>query len=468
MEMRTEQDSLGAVQVPASAWWGAQTQRAVENFPVSGLRFPRVFVSALGMIKHACAEVNVELGLLDAKLGRAIAEAAREVAEGKWDAEFPLDVFQTGSGTSMNMNANEVISNLCNERLGGRRGEKKPVDPNDHVNRGQSSNDVIPTAAHLSVLLFFQRHLFPSLEGLRVSLERKATEFAGIVKLGRTHLMDATPVRLGQEFGGYARQMEKSLRDVRAASDALLELAIGGTATGTGINTPADFGARVAAKLAQFSKIPVVEAKNHFEAQGARDDLVLASGALRRTACALKKIANDVRWMGSGPLGGMGEILIPDLQPGSSIMPGKVNPVMSEVATQVAAQVVGNDVAVAFAGGDGAFELNVFIPVMVHNVLQSALLLDSACRLFSEKCVDGIQANEARCRDLAEKSLMLVTALNPIIGYDQAAKVAKEAYRRGVSVKQVALEQKLITADQAAALFDLSKMTLPGATGAGG
>jgi len=468
MVTRTEHDSLGPVQVPAEAYYGAQTQRAIENFPVSGIRFPRPFIGALGMIKHACAEVNVESGLLDEKLGTAIGEAAREVAEGKWDAEFPLDVFQTGSGTSTNMNANEVIANLCNERLGGQRGSKKPVSPNDHVNKGQSSNDVIPTAAHLSALLSLHRHLFGALETLQKSLQKKATEFDGIVKLGRTHLMDAVPVRLGQEFAGYARQVEKSLRDVRAASETLHELAIGGTAVGTGMNTTPDFGARVAKKLSEYTKIPVVEAKNHFEAQGGRDDLVWVSGALKRTACALRKIANDVRWMGSGPLGALGELRLPDLQPGSSIMPGKVNPVLSEVLVQVAAQVVGNDVAVAIGGQSGAFELNVMIPVMVHNVLQSSEILANGARLFATKCVDGLEANVERCRELAEKSLMLVTGLNPYIGYDRAAKVAQEAYQRGISAKQVALEQKLITEEQAREIFDLAKMTVPGAKGAGG
>lgn len=468
METRTETDSMGPVQVPADAYYGAQTQRAVENFPVSGFRFPRVFIEAIGRIKRACARVNLELGTLEPRLAEAIVQAASDVVDGKRDSDFVLDVFQTGSGTSTNMNANEVIANLANERLGAPRGSKKPVHPNDHVNQGQSSNDVIPTAAHLSSLLALTRDLVPALESLRASLARKAEEFDGVVKLGRTHLMDAVPVRLGQEFGGYARQVEKGIAQIRRASEGLHELALGGTAVGTGLNAPPGFGRRVAAILAQETGLPLREASNHFEAQGARDDLVMVSGALKGLACSLIKIANDIRWMGSGPLGGLGEILIPDLQPGSSIMPGKVNPVMCEVVTQVGAQVIGNDAAIAVAGLGGNFELNVMMPVMIHNLLQSISLLSNASRLFAARCVDGLRANAERCEELAQKSLSLVTVLNPVIGYDRAASLAKEACQRKIGVKQLALEQKLIRPEQAAELFQLRRMTEPGAGGAGG
>ncbi len=467
---RTETDSMGPVQLPLEAYWGAQTQRAVDNFPVSGLRFGRFFIEALGRVKRACAQANLDLGKLDDKIARAIADAALEVIEGKRDGEFVIDVFQTGSGTSTNMNANEVIANLAIERLGGERGAKKPVHPNDHVNKGQSSNDVIPTVAHLSALLALGRDLYPALDRLHASLGRKAKEFDGIVKLGRTHLMDAVPVRLGQEFGGYARQIEKGRDQIRRAADGLCELALGGTAVGTGMNAHPDFARRVCALLAKETALPLREAANHFEAQGARDDLVMVSGALKGLACSLMKVANDVRWMGSGPLGGLGEIQIPDLQPGSSIMPGKVNPVICEVVTQVAAQAIGNDVAVTIGGQGGAFELNVMIPVMSHNLLQSIALLASAARLFADKCVDGIVANADRCEELAHKSLSLATGLNPIIGYDRAAALAKEAFKRKMGVKALALEGKLITEAQAERIFDLKRMTEPGEAegGAGG
>ncbi len=465
---RIENDSMGPVPVPEEALWGAQTQRAIDNFPVSGLRFPRYFLEALGRVKRACALVNLDMGKLDEKLTRAIADAAQEVAEGKHDAHFPVDVFQTGSGTSTNMNANEVISNLANERLGGARGSKKPVHPNDHVNKGQSSNDVIPTVAHVSALLALQRQLYPALQKLATSLEKKAEAFDGIVKNGRTHLMDAVPVRLGQEFGGYARQVRKGIEAIVAASHGAHELALGGTATGTGMNAHPDFARRVIALLAKETGLPLTEAEDHFEAQGGRDDLAVLSGSLKALACALIKIANDIRWMGSGPLGALGEIMLPDLQPGSSIMPGKVNPVLCEVLTQVAAQVIGNDLAVTIGAQGGNFELNVMIPVMVHNVLASTALLANACTLFAARCVDGIQANPERCEELALKSLSLVTALNPIIGYDKAAAVVKEAHRRGIGVKQVALEQKLITEEQARKAFDLRRMTEPGEVEGGG
>ncbi|MBI4565399.1 MAG: class II fumarate hydratase [Planctomycetes bacterium] len=463
---RIEKDSMGSVEVPDDAWWGAQTQRAIQNFPISGLRFPRRFIEALARLKRAAARVNGDLGLLDAKLAAATAEAAGEVADGRWDAEFPLDVFQTGSGTSTNMNANEVIANLANVKLGGERGTKKPVHPNDHVNLGQSSNDMIPSAAHLSALLALHGELFPALDGLHAALDTKAKEFDSIIKLGRTHLMDAVPVRLGQEFGGYAMQVRKGSEQIRRVSEPLRELALGGTAVGTGMNAHPEFARRVCALLANETGLHLREARDHFEAQGSRDDLLMVSGALKGLACGLMKIANDLRWMGSGPLGGLGEILLPDLQPGSSIMPGKVNPVLCEVVTQVAAQVIGNDAAVTIAAQGGALELNVFIPVMAHNVLQAVDLLAASSLQFAKRCVSGIQANAERCEELAHKSLSLVTILNPVIGYDKAAELAKEAYRRRMGVKQLALEKKLITPEQAEKLFQLRPMTEPGLGGA--
>jgi fumarate hydratase class II len=459
MKTRTETDSMGPVLVPEDALWGAQTQRAIENFPISGERFPRVFIEAIGLFKRGAAEFNRESGRLDEKIGGAIAAAATEVIEGRWDAHFPVDVFQTGSGTSFNMNANEVIANVAIEKLGGRRGSKTPVHPNDHVNLGQSSNDIFPSAAHLAALLALKRQLHPALDKLRLSLDRKAKEFDGVVKLGRTHLMDALPVRLGQEFGGYAAQIAKAAREIGRDAECLREMALGGTAVGTGMNAFPGYAESVCAKIAAWTGIPIREAEDHFEAQGARDDLVTASGGLKRLACALMKIANDIRWMGSGPAGGLGEILIPDLQPGSSIMPGKVNPVLCEVVTQVAAQAIGNDAAVAIGGQGGHFELNVMIPVMAVNVLESIRLLSNASSVFAEKCVDGIQANEKRCRELAEQSNMLVTALAPLLGYDRAAALAKEALQQRRSVRQLALEQGAITEEQARRVFDLRAMT---------
>ena len=452
---------MGAVQVPDHGLWGAQTQRAVENFPISGIRFPRAFVEATALFKKGAAEFNVESKRLDDKVGRAIIEAAQEVIDGKWDEHFPVDVFQTGSGTSFNMNMNEVLSNVAIEKLGGQRGSKKPVHPNDHVNMGQSSNDIFPSSAHLAVLIALKRQFAPAVEKLEKSLQKKGKEFDGVVKLGRTHLMDALPVRLGQEFGGYARQIARAREEVRRASECLTEVALGGTAVGTGMNAFPGYAKAVCAKVARWSGIPIREAENHFEAQGARDDLVTVSGALKRLACALMKIANDIRWMGSGPAGGLGEILIPDLQPGSSIMPGKVNPVMCEVVTQVSAQVIGNDAAVAIGGQGGQFELNVMIPVMAINVLDSIKLLSSASGAFAEKCVDGITANEERCRELAEQSNMLVTALAPILGYDRAAALAKEALKKRKTVRQLALEQGAVTEEQAKKVFDLRGMTGP-------
>jgi fumarate hydratase class II len=464
-EFRVEKDSMGDVRVPKDAYYGAQTQRAVENFPVSGHRFPRAFIAAMAHLKSACAEVNLALkpARMTPELCRKIQDACAKVAAGGLDAEFPIDVFQTGSGTSTNMNANEVIANLCNEQ----RGVYKPVHPNDHVNMGQSSNDIIPTAAHLAALLAIDQDLKPALSFLAASLEKKAKEFDPIVKLGRTHLMDAVPVRLGQEFGGYAMQVRKGWEQIERASVGLEELAIGGTATGTGINSHPEFAKRVCALLAAKLGLPLREARNHFEAQGGRDDMAMVSGSLKGLACSLTKIANDIRWMGSGPFGGLGELQIPDLQPGSSIMPGKVNPVMSEMLTQIAAQVIGNDAAITIGAQGGNFELNVMIPVMIANLLTSIAILANGTRLFAARCVDGLKANAEKCAELLEKSPISATALNPIIGYDRAAKLIKEALAKKASVKQLAIEQGLITKEQADKIFDFRKMTEPGETGGG-
>jgi fumarate hydratase class II len=469
---RIEKDTMGEVCVPAEALWGAQTQRAVENFPVSGRRFGRPFIAAVARVKGACAEVNHALRpeRMPLPIARAIREAAEAVAEGRHDDQFPVDVFQTGSGTSSNMNANEVIANLANEALGGKRGDYQPVHPNDHVNMGQSSNDVIPTVAHLATLLALRRDLYPATDRLRDALRRKAGEFDGIVKLGRTHLMDAMPVRLGQVFGGYATQVEKGRGRIEQAAQGLSELALGGTAVGTGVNAPPGFGGRVAEILGRQLDLPVREARDHFEAQGARDDLVAVSGALKGLACSLMKIANDIRWMGSGPAGGLAELVLPDLQPGSSIMPGKVNPVMAEMVAQVAAQVMGHDAAILIGGQGGNFELNVMIPMMIHNLLESIALLSSASRLFADKCIDGLKADARRCAEVLERNPISATVLTPVIGYERAARLVKEAFAKGESVKKLAVEQGLIKAGEADRIFDFRRMTEPGeaAGGAGG
>ncbi|UCF81196.1 MAG: class II fumarate hydratase [Acidobacteriota bacterium] len=458
---RIEKDALGPVKVPAHAYHGAQTQRAAENFPISGWRLSGGFVRALGLIKKAAAETNLSLGLLDRRRAAAIIASAREVAEGRFDDEFVVDVFQTGSGTSTNMNANEVIANRAIERLGGKRGSKKPVHPNDHVNKGQSSNDVIPTALHLAALVDLEKFLYPSLKILRKSLERKAKKFDSVVKLGRTHLQDAVPVRLGQEFSGYAAQIELAEEGVRKASDRLRGLPIGGTAVGTGVNTHPAFAKGVCARLSKATKLKLHEARNHFEAQAARDGAVELSGALKVLACALMKVANDIRWMASGPHGGLGEITLPDLQPGSSIMPGKVNPVMCEAVTQVAAQVVGADTAVTVGGATGNFELNVMIPVMAHNLLESIRISGNVSKIFAERCVDGIKVRPARCRALAERSGALVTALVPHLGYDLAAQIGLESGRTGRTVREIVKERGLLSDRELDKALELRKMTEP-------
>ncbi len=459
MSERVETDSLGPVRVPSAALWGAQTQRAIENFPVSGLRLPRRLIRALALVKKAAAEVNKESGLLEPRLADAIITAATEVADGRHDDQFPVDVFQTGSGTSSNMNANEVIANRAIQLLGGTVGTKTPVHPNDHVNRGQSSNDVFPTAVHLAAAESVERDLLPALCHLEAALAAKTRQFDPIVKVGRTHLMDAVPIRLGQEFSGYAAQLAASVRRVEGTRATLCELALGGTAVGTGLGADPQFAPKVIARLAQATGLPFRQAPNLFEALAARDGVVEASGALRGTAVSLTKVANDIRWLGSGPRCGIGEIRLPDLQPGSSIMPGKVNPVMAEMLLMVCAQVLGNDATVAAGGAAGNFELNAMIPVMAFNLLQSIEILARSCRLFADRCVAGLEANAARSAELVEQSLALVTALNPRIGYDAAAALAREAVATGKTIRELCLEKNVLPPDELDRLLDPRGMT---------
>ncbi|WP_069864501.1 class II fumarate hydratase [Streptomyces malaysiensis] len=457
---RIEHDSMGEVRVPAHAKWRAQTQRAVENFPVSGQRLERAHIEALARIKGAAAVVNAELGVVDKAVAGAIAEAAAEVATGRWDDHFPVDVFQTGSGTSSNMNTNEVLATLASERLG------RPVHPNDHVNASQSSNDVFPSSIHIAATAAVTGDLIPALAHLAEALERKAGEFADVVKAGRTHLMDATPVTLGQEFGGYAAQVRYGIERLRAALPRLAELPLGGTAVGTGINTPPGFAAAVIAELTRATGLPLTEARDHFEAQGARDGLVETSGQLRTIAVGLTKIANDLRWMASGPRTGLAEIALPDLQPGSSIMPGKVNPVLPEATLMVAAQVTGNDTTVATAGAAGNFELNVMLPVIAKNVLESIRLLANVSRLLADRTIDGITANAERAREYAESSPSVVTPLNRYLGYEEAAKVAKRSLAERRTIREVVLEsgyveRGLLTLEQLDEALDVLRMTHP-------
>jgi fumarate hydratase class II len=463
---RMERDTLGEMAVPADAYYGASTARAVRNFPISGLRFPRPFLYALGMIKRAAAEVNMDLGLLERRLGEAIVQAAQEVAEGRFDAHFPLDIFQTGSGTSTNTNANEVIANRAAEILGYPRGAKA-VHPNDHVNMCQSSNDVIPTAIHLSALQQIGQVLRPALQTLHRALAAKAREFYPIVKTGRTHLMDATPIRLGQEFEGYAGQVERALRRLGLVEGELREVPLGGTAVGTGINAHPDFARLACARLSALTGVEVRESSNHFQAQACLDALVFASGALRAYATALMKIANDIRWMGSGPRAGLAELQLPAVQPGSSIMPGKVNPVIAESVIQVCAQVQGNDLVVALGNQWGNFELNTMMPVMAHNLLQAIALLAAASQNFAVQCVEGLQATP-RGPELVEQGLMLATALAPAIGYDRAAEIAQEAAATGRTIRQVARERAGLSEADLDRLLDAEKMTAPGLSGGRG
>ena len=458
-DFRIEHDSMGDVRVPRDALWRAQTQRAVENFPISGLPIDRALIGALASVKGAAASVNAELGVLEADVATAIHDAAAEVAGGDHDGQFPIDVFQTGSGTSSNMNANEVIATLATRSLG------REVHPNDHVNASQSSNDVFPTAIHVAATRSVVRDLLPALRHLEESLARKATETAGVVKSGRTHLMDATPVTLGQEMGGYAAQVARGVERLESTLPRLAEVPLGGTAVGTGINTPPGFAATVVRRLAEDLDLPLTEARDHFEAQGARDGLVELSGQLRSLAVSLTKICNDIRWMGSGPRTGLAEIFIPDLQPGSSIMPGKVNPVLCEAVTQVVAQVVGNDAAVTWGGGAGAFELNVYLPMMARNVLESVRLIANVSRVFADRCIDGIAANEEQCRMNAEGTPMIVTPLNHYIGYDEAAKVAKQAIKERKTIREVVIERghvpERITEQKLDEVLDVLSMTRP-------
>ena len=453
---------MGEMRVPSDALYGAQTQRAVENFPISGLRFPREFIRALGLVKLAAARTNMDLGLLDKKLGNAIVKAAQEVIDGSLDQHFVLDIFQTGSGTSTNMNANEVIANRAIQILGGVIGSKKPVHPNDHVNIGQSSNDVIPTAMHISAMESIELGLIPALRKLQKALAAKAKEFDSIVKIGRTHLQDATPVRLGQEFGGYARQVQLGIRRLEKLRDTLGELPLGGTAVGTGINTHPKFAAQTIQYLSKMTGFKFHEAKDHFEAQGSKDAIVEASGTLKTIAVSLMKIANDIRWLASGPRCGIGEISLPETQPGSSIMPGKVNPVIAESLVMAAAQVIGNDLTVTIGGQAGVFELNVMMPVMAHNLLESIRLLTASANNFTERCVSGIEANKERCNEMIEKSLAMCTALAPEVGYDVAAAIAKESYKTGKTVREIARERKIISAKRLDELLDPVRMTMPG------
>ncbi|MFP6668193.1 MAG: class II fumarate hydratase [Pirellulales bacterium] len=470
-DFRTEHDSMGGVQVPAQAYYGAQTQRAVENFPISGWRLPSPLIHAMGRVKYACAVANRDLGKLtgtgkkpiDDDQVEALLAASREVAEGKLDGEFPIDVFQTGSGTSSNMNANEVIANRAIELMGGDRFEAaKPIHPNDHVNMGQSTNDTFPTAIHVAVACEIERRLIPALERFRGVLADKAQQWDKIIKIGRTHLADATPLRLGQEIGGFARQLELSIDRAKRALRAVLELPVGGTAVGTGINTHPEFGSRVAAVLAAETEIAFVEAVNHFEGNAQRDGLVESHGQVRAIATTLFNVANNIRWLGAGPRCGYYEVQIPDLQPGSSIMPGKVNPVMCESMIQVAARVMGNDQTVAFSGATGGqFQLNIMMPVMGQTTLESIGLLSSATNAFVDFCAADMEANVEACEAAVEKSLSMVTSLNPYIGYEKAAALAKEAFKTGKTIRELCLEQNVLPEDQLAEALDPMSMTEP-------
>jgi fumarate hydratase class II len=449
---------MGEVEVPRDALFGAQTRRALDNFPVSELRKPRRFVQALGAIKLEAANVNHELGLLDEEVKDAIVEAAEEVVDGVHDNQFVVDVFQTGSGTSTNMNANEVISNRAIQIKGGELGSKEPVHPNDHVNMGQSSNDVIPTAIHLSALISVQEDLLPALEKLQAALEEKSREFDHVVKTGRTHLQDATPIRLGQEFTGYAGQIERGIQRVKKAREDLTEVALGGTAVGTGVNTHPEFASKVCEKLSERFGVKVRETENHFQAQSAMDGTVFTSGALKTVAVSLMKIANDIRWLGAGPRANLAELALPEVQPGSSIMPGKVNPVIAESAMMVAAQVIGNDTTIALAGQGGNFELNTMLPLIAYNLLQSIDLLGSAAANLADQTVVGLEATE-RGPELVENGLMLATALAPEVGYDKAADIAKEAFKTDQTIREVAREQTDLSEEELDETLDAKKMT---------
>jgi fumarate hydratase class II len=458
---RMERDSMGPVKVPKVAYYGAQTQRAIENFPISGWRFGREMIHALGLIKFASARTNFEFGLLERRKARAIEKASEEVMDGRWDEEFVIDIFQTGSGTSTNMNANEVIANRANVILGGQKGIYKPVHPNDHVNLGQSSNDVFPSVIHIAAVNLLQNNLIPELKNLLQALRKKEKKFHSILKIGRTHLQDALPIRLGQEFGGYARQVQLGIRRIQKAMESLYELPLGGTAVGTGMNTHPLFAKKAISIIQERTGESFREAVDHFEAQGAKDGLIEMSGALKTVAVSLMKIANDIRWMGSGPRCGIGELRLPETQPGSSMMPGKVNPVIAESLIQVCAQVIGNDAAITLGGLGGYFELNTMMPLIAHNLLQSIRLLSNAAPNFSLRCIEGLEADRERCEEMIEKSLALVTALAPRTGYDEAARIARKAYEQRKTIRQVLQEENLFSKKDLGNLLDAQSMIAP-------
>jgi fumarate hydratase class II len=461
-EYRIEKDSLGEVKVPKDAYWGAQTQRAVENFPVSGITFPIVFIRSLGLIKHACAGVNSELGILEPGIADAIMHACDEVIEGKFSDQFPLDIFQTGSGTSTNMNVNEVIATRANEILTGVKNTKTPVHPNDHVNMGQSSNDVIPTAIHVSAYLQTKELLLPAVGLLHKTIMDAKGGYASLVKTGRTHLMDAMPITLEQEMSGWATQIEYSIERIKGTLPRVAELAVGGTAVGTGINTRSDFGAKVSKKLSELTAIGFVEARNHFEAQSAQDAIAELSGQVKTFATSLMKIANDLRWMNSGPMTGLSEIRLPSLQPGSSIMPGKVNPVIAEAVRMACAQVMGNDTVISLSNAMGDFQLNVMLPVIAHNIIESITILANVSRLFAEKAIKGLEVNAEHIMELVQRNPIIATVLNPIIGYDKAAEVVKRALKEKKTVKQVAVEMGYLSKEEADRVLNPEIMTRAG------
>ena len=459
--MRKEQDSMGDMLVPDDAYYGAQTQRAVENFPISGIPISKSMIQALGKIKRSAAIVNNELGLLDGERKNAIVQAADEIIEGKFYSQFPIDIYQTGSGTSSNMNCNEILSNRASEIMGGVIGAKDPVHPNDHVNLGQSSNDVIPTAIHIAANTMLEEELIPALQKLADELDKKAIEFSDIVKIGRTHLQDATPITLGQEFSGYTQMVKNGIKRIQNAQGFLSELAIGGTAVGTGINTKAQFGSLVAKEISRFTGISFIEASNHFEAQGAQDAAVETSGTLKTVAVSLSKIANDIRWLGSGPRAGLGELILPAVQPGSSIMPGKTNPVICEAMIQGCAQVIGNDMAITIGGQGGVFELNLMLPLIAHNLTNSITILSNSTNIFTEKLITGLKANKEKCAGYIEGSLAMCTSLAPVIGYDKAAQIAYKAFNSGKTVREIAMEDNVLDKDKLDEILDPKSMTMP-------
>ena len=459
--MRKEQDSMGDMLVPDDAYYGAQTQRAVENFPISGIPISKSMIQALGKIKRSAAIVNNELGLLDGERKNAIVQAADEIIEGKFYSQFPIDIYQTGSGTSSNMNCNEILSNRASEIMGGVIGAKDPVHPNDHVNLGQSSNDVIPTAIHIAANTMLEEELLPALQKLADELDKKVIEFSDIVKIGRTHLQDATPITLGQEFSGYTQMVKNGIKRIQNAQGFLSELAIGGTAVGTGINTKAQFGSLVAKEISRFTGISFIEASNHFEAQGAQDAAVETSGALKTIAVSLSKVANDIRWLGSGPRAGLGELILPAVQPGSSIMPGKTNPVICEAMIQGCAQVIGNDMTITIGGQGGVFELNLMLPLIAHNLTNSITILSNSTNIFTEKLITGLKANKEKCAGYIEGSLAMCTSLAPVIGYDKAAQIAYKAFNSGKTVREIAMEDNVLDKDKLDEILDPKSMTMP-------